>query len=532
MSREQRPNIIFIMADQLGAAFHNCYGSGVPSTPTLDRLAEKGCRFDRFYAHCPVCAPNRATLFTGRSIEVHGITTNNLTLTEAFPTFVEVLRQDGYVTGGFGKFHQTPMQQPLPKDFNVLGFDEAIPTEDPKLGPWLDWIAAEHPEYYEQALAVTWPMPYITSYGPDCEDITESMKKAREHWLQPLQEASDWHHMYSSPLPAELHQTTFITDCGIDFIKRHAAEGPFFCQISYVDPHDPYDPPKPYDTMFDPETMEAPIPMAVPEYKTKILQDVLDFAGFSAIAKNPDAVKKLRSLYHGSIKFIDDQIDRLLTTLETEGLLENTIIVYTTDHGDMMGDHGFMTKGVKHYDSAIRCPLIIAGKGIKSGKVLQGLSSSLDMYPTLLELAGCIEIPPVEGVSLYPLIAQHGEAFEGDTEEILVQSPFNAEGHVDTIITREGWRLSVFEDGAIQLFNLIKDPREQQDLSEIPAYTGVVQELLIRLVQLKARSGSVQQYPVLPVEGGKKAQVLHDIAGPMTPTWTRKSFRKPVSLET
>jgi arylsulfatase A-like enzyme len=510
-------NIVFIMADQLGASFLGCYGSKVPATPNLDALAEKGCQFDRYYAHCPVCAPNRATIFTGRSIEAHGMTTNNLHLSKEFPTFMHVLQDAGYYTGGFGKFHFSPMQQPLPKDFSFVGYDESVPTEDPRLGPWLDWVKREHPDQYELALSVAWPMNYVDQYGVDREDLRVSLENAREKYLKPKQDASSWHHMYCSPMPKEIHQTTWITDLGVDFIKR-TSDRPFVCHLSYVDPHDPYDPPSPYDEMFDPDSIELPIPMAVKRYKTDILNNVLDFAGFSSIAKDTKALQKLRSLYYGKIKFIDDQIGRIIETLKEQGVLDSTVFVFTTDHGDMMGDHGFMTKGVKHYDSAVRCPLIISGSGIPQGEKIDHLCSSLDLFPTMTDLGGCPDIPPVEGHSLMPLL--QGTALPA--YDILVQSPYNSEGHVDTLFTAEGWRLSLYDDAQMQLFNLQDDPREQHDLSDDEAYGSLLRDLLVRLVLVKSQAGTIQNYGVLPRENGRAMQVLHDIAGPMTPTWTKK----------
>ncbi len=122
-------NIIFITADQLAARWLGCYGSGVDSTPTLDRLAAEGVRFERCYATFPVCAPNRATMLTGRSPVVHGITTNNYVLRTDMPTYAHVLQRQGYRTGGFGKFHQTPMHMPV-GDMAHLGFDESVVSDE------------------------------------------------------------------------------------------------------------------------------------------------------------------------------------------------------------------------------------------------------------------------------------------------------------------------------------------------------------------------------------------------------------------
>ncbi len=515
-----QPNIIFIMADQLAASFVGCYGSGVDSTPNLDALASKGRRYDRFYAHCPVCAPNRASILTGRSIEVHGIVTNNLTLRTDHPTFPKVLQSVGYRTGGFGKFHLTPMHQPLPTNFEYLGFDESIPTEDPKLGPWLDWIRDSRPDWFETALAVSWPMPYLSQYGTENTDLRPTWEQARRKYLDPLKADSEWSNMYPSPLPPELHQTSWITDCGIDFMNRHLQEHqgkPFFCQISYVDPHAPYDPPKPYDTLFDPADMSDPIPPAVEKYPNPMLERVRDWAGFSAIAHDPVALRRLRALYHGSIRFIDDQIGRIMEFVDRSGIAEETVIIFTTDHGDMMGDHGFMAKGIKHYDSGIRCPLILKGTTLpdeRTGQVDDRLCTSLDLFPTICNLAGTSVLPPIEGRSLLDVSP------ESRRSEIHIESPYNFEGHVDTVITDDRRRLSIFSDGTGQMFDLTRDPQEQEDLYRNVHYSDQKVELLERLAIARMGMGVPQQYPVLPKENGKRCTIPNDLRGPLEPTWT------------
>jgi len=495
-----RPNIVFIMADQLAAAFIGCYGSGVDSTPTLDRLAGEGVRFERCYAHVPVCAPNRSTIFTGRSADQHGIVTNNLLLTTDNPTFPQVLQRNGYRTGGFGKFHFTSMLQPLPDSFDYLGFDESVPTEDPKLGPWLDWIEREHPEDYETALAVTWPMPYAQAYGKDRRDLTEAMNKAREKILKPLTDASEWYCMYPSPLPRELHQTTYITDLGLDFMQRHLDEHPGrpFCTfVSYVDPHDPYDPPKPYDTMFDPADMPDPIPMNGPEHECSILERSRDFPGFREISRNKEVLKKLRAFYHGSIRFVDDQIARLVTFLQEKGQLDNTIIVFTTDHGDMMGDHGLITKGVKHYDKGIRCPLIVRGAGIRRG-TSDRLTSSLDFFPTICEWAEAGCKPPLEGKSFARSCRTEGA--DDGWEAVTVNAPLGPpEGSVRSIITGDGWRFTIYdEDGRGEMFDLREDPEERSNLYHIAQWRDKRLELHERHARAYMQSSHVYQHRNLP----------------------------------
>ena len=501
MNVASQPNIVFVMADQLAAGFLGCYGSGVESTPTLDRLASEGARFERCYAHCPVCAPNRATIFTGRSIGVHGVVTNNYVLQPDNPTFAMKLRQAGYRTGGFGKFHLTPMQWPLPESFDYLGFDESVPTEDPKLGPWLDWVEREHPEYYEQALAVSWPMSYITEYGPQRRNLLPLWEEVNARIREPLRRASDWRLMHASPLPADLHQTTYITDLGLDFMTRHlrrTPDRPFCCFISYVDPHDPYDPPAPYDEMFAPEDMPLPIPMQGDRYASETLEAARDMFDFRAVADRPRVMRQLRARYHGSIKFIDDQLARLVRFLDEKGIADNTIVVFTTDHGDMMGDHGFITKGVMHYDSGIRCPLIVRGARTARGLLCHRLVSSLDFFPTFCKWAGVQQPPPLEGKSFADACLDGNE--ESGWETVTVQAP---QADVRSIVTRDGWRFTVFnEPGQGQMFYLRNDPQEQNNLYREPKWARQRVKLHEALTRAYMQPLHVEQYRNLPEREG------------------------------
>ncbi len=492
-----KPNIVFIMADQLAAAMLNCYGGGVDSTPTLDRLASVGARFDRCYATHPVCAPNRATLLTGRSACVHGIITNNFTLATDNTTYAHVLQAHGYRTGGFGKFHQTPMHTPPPESLGYLGFDESAVTEDPKW-PWLDWVAREHPEHYAAALAMCWDWPNC----PSDPRIAERAEARRTH-LQPLVEGEPWPLMHPSPLPPEIHDTTYITELGLDFMRRHLeahAERPFFCHISYVDPHDPYDPPEPYASMFDPDAMPEPLPAEWLDGDYPTLERAhREFPGFHEVYDRPEVMRRLRALYHGSLRYIDDQIARIVAFLEERGLWDRTILVFTTDHGDMLGDHALITKGVKPYDTGIRVPLIVAGADV-AAKTTDRLTCTLDFYPTLCDWAGVLKgaRPPLEGRSFVPVTA--GRPDPEPWPEVLV-----SHGGVQTVISDDGWRLTRFpEDDRGQLFNLTEDPGEQHDLYDDPAYAEVRGRLLEQLVRALGRPGNVPHYRNMPVVGGVK----------------------------
>ncbi len=504
---KRRPNIVFIMADQLGARALGCYGSGVDSTPNLDRLAGDGVKFDRFYASVPVCAPNRATILTGRSAEIHGVVSNNYALQSDNPTYAHVLREHGYRTGAFGKMHQTPMSWPPPTSLGFLGFDEVVISEDPKWGPWIDWVREHHPEHYAAALAMTnghggrqgFHAPTDQAQGATQEQ-TDIKGEAYPRVMQPRIAASEWSRMYASPIPPEVHDTTFLTECGLDFIDRMGGgDAPFFCHISYVDPHDPYDPPEPYASMFDPDDMPDALPAEWEEQGPRLLRgSQTGYLRFEDIADDPAAIRKLRALYHGSLKFIDDQVGRVIDRLKQSGLWENTIVIFSTDHGEMLGDHKCIAKGLPHYDLGIRCPLIVAGGPVASGDGAR-LSCSLDLYPTFCEWAGIPgdDLPPLEGKSF----AGFCGPWEGKEawREIAVSI-----STIDTIITDDGWRLTQYAPGEGQLFNLREDPDEQRNLHKDPAHLEKKAELLERLIRLRANARVTPQYRNLGVDGAVK----------------------------
>lgn len=532
-------NIVYITADQLGAAFVGCYGSGVNSTPTLDALANEGIRFERCYATHPVCAPNRSTMLTGRCDEVTGITENNLELKEDCPTIAHVLSQAGYCTGGFGKFHQTAMQMPLPKDLSYLGFEESVLTEDTKLGQWLDEIKENHPEYYDVALAVSWPMPYLSEYGENKEDLIKLWKEDNEKYLEPHRENA-FRIMYSSPLPKELHQTTWITDKALEFIYRNQKK-PFFCNISYVDPHDPYDPPKPYNTMYDPEEMLEPIQRKWNDQA--LFEHHIHRYGTAVLYQDIESIKKLRALYHGSIRFIDDQIKRIIDCLRELGLWENTIIIFTTDHGDMMLDHDLITKGAMHYDTATRCPLIVSGGGIHpQSSISDRLTCTLDFCPTICDLAHILDRPFYEGRSFARIIdntlpvsicAEYAAYPDGryeikeipkiterfqihpdgkkvtqteyQTQEFWQEITIQSARALRSIITEEGYRLTLYLDEYPgELFDLKKDPKEQVNLYDNPVYAHLKMQLMERHIKAFAKRVTLPQYRNLKMKNGQK----------------------------
>ena len=319
--------------------------------------------------------------------------------------------------------------------------------------------------------------------------------------------------MYTSPLPPEAHDTTYITNLGLDFMERHldaSPEQPFLCHVSYVDPHDPYDPPKPYASMYDPWGMRDPAPAEwrdsnpIPE-----LEAERNWAGADALyGKESESILKLRALYHGSLRFMDDQIGRIVEFVNGRGIADDTRIIFTTDHGEMLGDHELMAKGIKHYDMGIRCPLIVSGASTVQGDT-DRLTCTLDFFPTFCDLAGipADQRPPLEGRSF-------AQVCDGKPDPNPWPAVSVAFGSAQSVITNDSWRLTRFlESGRMQMFNLAKDQREQQNLADDPAFAERKTKLLERLVDVMTLPQQVMNYRNLPVLDGQKIPIAHDAVG-------------------
>jgi arylsulfatase A-like enzyme len=214
-------------------------------------------------------------------------------------------------------------------------------------------------------------------------------------------------------------------------------------------------------------------------------------------------VKKFRALYHGSLKFLDDQIERIVSKLEALGILEETYVVFSTDHGECLGDHGLIAKGVPQYDLAVRCPLLVLGGGLKPMKNFQ-LCQTLDLFPTFCAMGGVTEfLPPHEGKSLFGALS---DTAKPGHEEILITI-----GQIQTLITDDGYRMTRYnsvEEG--QLFNLAADPLEQVNLYNDPDYAEKKLALFEKTLKILCRPYTLPQYKNMPVFRGEKVRLGGD----------------------
>jgi len=489
-------NVVLIYCDQLSAKYLGCYGDPAAATPNIDALARRGVGFDNFIADCPVCMPARAGTITGLAVRRHGVYCNGYELGAELPTFPRRLQAAGVRTAGFGKFHLQCHARGAYNDVRQYGFDEAATTEDIRAGAWLDWVKAARPGAYEQAVATVWPTPHLRSYGSDKIDLLAEADAARKR-LGPDAGPYARHGAYESRIPADATQTFWVGQKAVDFLSRQKPGRPFFLYASFVSPHDPYDPPAGYLERIDPAAVAPPLP---PTWRDDSAPPRL--FGESWILRRFDGLDEggwrgVRRHYLASMAEIDDQVGRIVAAVEAAALSGETVILFTADHGDMLGDHGLVYKGGWHYDACIRVPFIAAGAGAPGGRRVAAPAADLDVCPTVLELFGADCPWEHAGRSLAGVIAG-GDADEGRgvTSESFatyaVQEPYC---HTRTMRTLR-YRFSRHGDGAEQLFDLAADPDEMVNLAGSPAHADICRQLRRPLLAALPE----QEYP-LPTAG-------------------------------
>ena len=350
---EGQPNILLILTDQQRWDTLGCYGATGVHTPHLDRLAAGGALYERCYVNGTICTPSRACLWTGKHIPGHGVHALHDCLPEDEVLFPRRLQAAGYDTALFGKLHVSGHYREYEGRHPNDGFATYEWASDP-FGPWgmdnayLRWLEGRDPDLREE--------------------IRQSGKA-------------------SGPIPAESHMTTWAAGRTMDFLRRRTpGDSPFFCCMSVFDPHSPY-------LNHPPEAEALPDPARLPG----VVAGDQPFAGrplahdlerrYGNRVPDPETLARWRVGYHAGIAHIDAQVGRVLDALDEGGLADNTGVIFTSDHGDMLGDHGLMTKGAYFYDACTRVPMIVRGPGVEAGRVEAPVQWH-DVAGTCLRLAG------------------------------------------------------------------------------------------------------------------------------------------------
>jgi arylsulfatase A-like enzyme len=522
---ERKPNVLLIVTDQQRADHLGCYGNAVVRTPHIDGLARRGVRFERFYVASPICMPNRATLMTGRMPSLHGVRNNGIPLSLDQHTFVEVLRAGGYATALIGKGHlqnmidAPPIAQPRfdPPGTQLAGFSEA------RRGT-LDG------ERYEQESPRRWHDPTFEVstpyYGFDRAELAtehgDLVDGAYRRWLiahggdppalagpaaalpssRPYRVPQAWR----TRVPEELYPTTFVAERTIAYLEQHAAAGgqqPFFIQCSFPDPHHPFTPPGRYWDMYDPDDMTAPATChapgdaAPPNLRWMHEQRASGAARTdtpAAFAIDAGEAREAIALTYGMISMIDGAVGRVLASLERLGLAGDTIVVFTSDHGDFMGDHGLLLKGPLHYRGLVRVPFIWVDPraGGVANATRDGLAGTLDIAQTMLDVAGFAGYNGMQGHSLLPMIAGHAplrDAMIVEEDGQRAMFGLREAPRVRTLITPAA-RMSVYAEAAWgELYNLEQDPNESENRwADVPMRAEYLELLAHATLELGDRS--------------------------------------------
>jgi choline-sulfatase len=444
------PNILFIMADQLVPFLTAAYDHPVVQTPDLARLAAEGVRFDAAYSPSPVCGPARSCLMTGQYASTIGAWDNATPLPCDQPTFAHYLALGGYDTVLAGKMHFVGPDQ-------LHGYDRRFNTNlYPADFAWTPVRGEQH-------------------------------ASERSHALQYQDEAvhvDRWNQYLSYDEEAHFRSLEYLRARALDNqARRERGEQPvpFFLTVSYHHPHEPFWPPQVYWDRY------ADAPIALPAFPENLEQtlSVMDrwLNHFHGVARakrlrDPESLRHLRRAYYALVSYIDDKVGDLLAELERSGLAGNTVVIFASDHGDMLAEKGMVQKRT-FYEWSSRVPLIVRLPDRRqAGTVRAQPVNLIDLLPTFLELAGVGSWLPVDGRSLLPLLNGDEQPPPGK-EPWETFSEYHSQGvHAPCFMLRRGWMKYIYIHGHDeQLFNLDEDPGEWHNLAREPRYREQAEEM-------------------------------------------------------
>ncbi|MHC4871490.1 MAG: sulfatase family protein [Planctomycetota bacterium] len=357
-----KPNIVFVMTDQQNLRGLSCYKGTVCVTPVVDSLAEGGVLYENAYCSYPVCMPSRASFMTGRYPHVNGVRANGMSLPENEIHLPGILKDAGYTTVLCGKNHC---------------FNNGVLNKN------FDFIFSDHSCHFG-----------VKQEIPD--DFPPQAKEADQFYKDLKAEVNNALGSAVIPFPAEVSDAGLFTEAALRFIRKEK-DKPFFLWLSYPGPHWPYTCPEEYADMFPEDEVDIP---PADEFTDKPERQEVSQQVFALDKASEEDIRKITSIYYGNCRNIDDQLGRVIAELSKNNLSENTIIIFTSDHGDYLGEHGMLHKSNAFYDCLTKIPYIWYWPGkIKAGHKVSELTENIDFLPTLLDLCD-IECPyGVQGIS-------------------------------------------------------------------------------------------------------------------------------------
>ena len=465
------PNILLVMTDQQRYDSLAAYGFSGGHTPNLDHLAAEGAVFERCYPTSPICTPSRASLMTGHHLPGHGVFGIYDVLPDDQVLFPERLRDRGYQTALVGKLHASSLHEEALRRHPHDGFDtydwciEGCVYMDSPYQAYARWLQVVAPDFRR--------------------------KLAREG-----REAV--HH------PAELHMATWAADRAIELLEGRDPSRPFFIMMSLFDPHDPYDGyPVEAAEKIDLSAMPDPVEGGARSTTEPVAIGRERYDGYLGMASSmsPSDLRALRRDYHACIAFVDEQVGRVLDRVDALGLRDETVVLFCSDHGDMLGDHGLLGKGAFFYEAGVRVPLLLRWPGrVPRGRRVSGPVQLNDVAATILDVAG-VPAPQrqawmTDSRSLLPAAIGAEERPRDAVVCAYRNSGVSSDGPWEppihaTMLCDGQSKLNLYHDGAgpqgrtgFQLFDLEHDPDEVHDLATDPSEQTLA--LLQRLLEWEA----------------------------------------------
>lgn len=432
-------NVLILYADEYRATALGAAGNGEIQTPRLDALANDGVLYTNSYCVWPVCTPSRISLLTGQYVKQHGGRSNRSTVLPGTATFATILRDAGYETTAVGKMHFTPAYQDV-------GFDTMLLSEQNGRGRNVD-------DYHR--------------YLKD-KDILNVMDLVdQEHRFRDDAPQSYWESFgaYVSDVPDEDHITTWTGDRAVDTVSKWTADRGNLLMVGFLKPHHPMDPPAPWHERYDPETTTI-LPGWTDEVPAHDYERARGY--FDNATLTPAVAKKATAFYYATITHMDHHIGRIVDTLKARGLYDNTLIVFTADHGEFLGFHHMMFKGNYMYDPLAKVPLIIKYPGQRhQGARTEELVNTLDVTSTILRETGQAPGPDMRGAAL-------GGSTTGRANPRAVVI---AEDNLGLMVTDGRHKLLLGKDGTRSLsmfFDLARDPLELDNRLSDATYADAI----------------------------------------------------------
>ena len=467
----QRPNILILMTDQQRFNSLSCYGCRIIDTPNLDRLAKEGALFENCYASCPICTPSRASMLTGLAVPGHGVYKLHDILPDDQVLLPKRLQALGYETSLVGKLHVSGLWHEAENRHPNDGFEHYHWCIDPglnfdsKYNAFARWVKKKDSVFYEKL----------------------------------KNEGKGLHHF-----PAHLHFTRWASETTLDLIKHRDKNRQFFVLMSLFDPHDPYyDHPLESRKMVRERQLREPLLANDDEDMPKGIKREMEKAHSikteGQTFKAP--VKELRKGYYASIAFLDQEIGKILNYLDSEGLTKNTVVIFVSDHGDMLWDKGLFTKGAFFYDPSVRVPFLMRFPArIPAGTTVRSPVQLLDISATVLSSAGHdkeqVKKAMPRAMDLIELVKK-GPTYENyrDHAVCVYRNTGYGPGHKyfkppihATMFRDQRYKLNVYhstgvdEDTQGELYDMVSDPQEIKNLWNDPQYANVKVKLMGRLM--------------------------------------------------